>query len=235
MSFILVGVAAAAGIAKLGMALSGRKKRIAEQKAAKAEMEKYKREYKNLDTSNLNANVENQFTNQENAYEDLKVNTKQAEFEGQQMQQSQANLMSSMGGAAGGSGIAALAQAMSNQGQLQRQQAGASIGMQESQNQKLQAGEASKLQNQERQGEVYADAQRRAGAETARGLEWDKTSTLLGMSQQRTGAANQARSDAKAQQMSAVGDIGSAAIGGAVAGSKNLDAGKTFWGNEIED
>ena len=235
MSFILVGVAAAAGIAKLGMALSGRKKRIAEQKAAKAEMEKYKREYKNLDTSNLNANVENQFTNQENAYEDLKVNTKQAEFEGQQMQQSQANLMSSMGGAAGGSGIAALAQAMSNQGQLQRQQAGASIGMQESQNQRLQAGEASKLQNQERQGEVYADAQRRAGAETARGLEWDKTSTLLGMSQQRTGAANQARSDAKAQQMSAVGDIGSAAIGGAVAGSKNLDAGKTFWGNEIED
>jgi dsRNA-specific ribonuclease len=57
-------IAVAAGGAKLGMALSGRKKRKAEQKAAKAEMEKYKREYKNLDTSNLNANVENQFTNQ---------------------------------------------------------------------------------------------------------------------------------------------------------------------------
>ena len=211
-SIVAGGIAVASGGAKLGMALSGRKKRKAEQKAAKAEMEKYKREYKNLDTSNLNANVENQFTNQENTYEDLKVNTKQAEFEGQQMQQSQANLMSSMGGAAGGSGIAALAQAMSNQGQLQRQQAGASIGMQESQNQRLQAGEASKLQNQERQGEVYADAQRRAGAETARGLEWDKTSTLLGMSQQRTSEANKARAQAKAQQMSAVGDIGAAGM-----------------------
>ena len=94
-SIVAGGIAVASGGAKLGMALSGRKKRKAEQKAAKAEMEKYKREYKNLDTSNLNANVENQFTNQENAYEDLTVNTKQAEFEGQQMQQSQANIMSS--------------------------------------------------------------------------------------------------------------------------------------------
>ena len=34
MSFIIVGVAAASGLTKIGMALAGRKKRIAEQKAA---------------------------------------------------------------------------------------------------------------------------------------------------------------------------------------------------------
>ena len=185
MAFVAVAiiggsVAAAGGLAKLGMSLAGRKGRKAEQKAAKEAMAKRMREYEDLDTSNLNANVENKFQNQQNAYEDLTVNTQQAEFEGQQMQQSQANIMSSLSGAAGGSGIAALAQTMANQGQLLRL----------------------------------------SGAETARGLEYSKTSTLLGMSQQRVGAANQARADAKAQQMSAVGDIASAGAQLATAGMK---------------
>jgi len=213
-------VAAVGGLAKLGMSLAGRKERIAEQKKAKEAMAKRMGEYENLDTSNLNANVENKFQNQQNAYEDLTVNTQQAEFEGQQMQQSQANIMSSLSGAAGGSGIAALAQAMSNQGQLQRQQASASIGMQEQANQKLKASEASKLQYNENLGEERAEGLRLQGAETARGLEYSKTGTLLGMSQQRVGAANQARAQAKAQQMGAVGDIANAGLSVATAGIK---------------
>ena len=60
------GVAAAGGLAKLGMSLSGRRGRIAEQKAAKAEMEQYKEEYRNLDTSNIYANVQNQMRDLEN-------------------------------------------------------------------------------------------------------------------------------------------------------------------------
>ena len=70
------------------------------------------------------------------------------------------------------------------------------------------------------QGEQYADAQRRAGAETSRGLEYSKTGTLLGMSQQRVGAANQARAQAKAQQMGSIGDIASAGLSMATAGMK---------------
>ena len=118
------------------------------------------------------------------------------------------------------SGIAALAQAMANQGQLATQRASASIGMQEARIQQLRAGEASRLQTQERQGEVYAQGQRLQGAETARALEYSKTGTLLGMSQQRLGAANQARAQAKAQQMSAIGDIASAGsqLAGAMGG-----------------
>ena len=53
--------------------------------------------------------------------------------------------MADLRGAAGTSGIASLAQAMANQGQLQAQRASASIGMQESQIQRLQAAEASKI------------------------------------------------------------------------------------------
>ena len=214
MSFIIVGLAVgvAAGGAQLGMSLSGRGARRREQERAAEEMAQLKEQYKNLDTSNLAAGVVNQFTNMENAYEDMTVNQQQAQFEAQQGQQQRANIMQQMRGAAGGSGIAALAQTMANQGQLAIQRASASIGMQEAKIQQLQAGEASKLQMAERQGEVYAQSQRLSGAETARGLEYSKTGTLLGMSQQRLGAANQAIAEAKAQQMQAVGTIGSAGM-----------------------
>ena len=83
--------------------------------------------------------MKNQFEGMENAFEDLTVNTQQAEFEAQQNQQMQANIMSQMAGAAGGSGIAALAQSMANQGALQAQKASASIGQQESANMKAAA------------------------------------------------------------------------------------------------
>tara|TARA_R100000935_G_C2793924_1_gene147285 strand:+ start:68 stop:841 length:774 start_codon:yes stop_codon:yes gene_type:complete len=226
MAFIVVGIAAAAGVAKLGMALSGRKKRIQEQDDARAQMEERMGDYENLDTSNLKADVKNQFANMENTYEDLTVNQQQAQFEAQQGGQQRANIMQGLQGAAGGSGIAGLAQAMAQQGQLATQKASASIGMQESSNQRLQAGEASKIQMQGREGEQYAQTQRLQGAEAARGLEWSKTGTLLGMSQERLGAANQARAQAKAQQMSAVGDIGVAAgqMAGAIGpGAKKID------------
>ena len=212
------GVAAAGGLAKLGVSLAGRKGRIAEQRKAKAEMQKMKKEYENLDTSNLAAGVRNPFENLENTFEDLTVNQQQAQFQAQQFAQTQANIMDSLSGAAGGSGIAGLAQSLANQGLISAQKASASIGMQESQNQKLAAQQAAKIQQLEGQGEMMAEKMRQAGAETARGLEYQKTSTLFGMSQQRLAAANAARQQAKADQMSAIGDIASAGTQIATAG-----------------
>jgi len=191
MSFILVGVAVAAGATQVVMANQGRKGRIAEQKAAAAEMEANKKAYEQIDTSNTYANLENKF-------EDITVNQQQAQFEAQQNQQQQANLMNSMNAAAGGSGIAALAQAMANQGQLSAQKASASIGMQEAQNQKLVAQEASRNQQLEA-----------AGEQTSQQMKADKQATLLGMSQQRKGAADQAKEVAKQQAMAGVGTIAS--------------------------
>ena len=116
--------------------------------------------------------MENQFEGMENAFEDLAVNTQQAEFEMQQQQQQQANIMSSMAGAAGGSGIAALAQSMANAGALQAQKASASIGAQESANQ-MKAAEAeqninmataeegSKIQTMQAQEQSRLDTQER--------------------------------------------------------------------------
>jgi hypothetical protein len=127
-------------------------------------------------------------------------------------QQQQANIMQQMGGAAGASGIASLAQAMANQGLIQAQRAGASIGAQESQIGIRRAAEASRLQTLERRGEQIAETQRLQGAEDARGLEWKKTGTLFGMSQERLAGANEAIRMAKEQQLSAVGDIANVGI-----------------------
>jgi hypothetical protein len=236
MAFVAVAIvggslAAAGGLAKLGMSLAGREERIEEQNKAKEALKDRMKEYEDLDTSNLNAGVQNEFTNMENTYEDMTVNQQQAQFQAQQGQQQRANIMQGLRGAAGGSGVAGLAMAMAQQGQLATQQAGASIGMQEARIQQLQAGEASKLQGLERTGEQYADAQRRAGAEVSRGLEYSKTGTLLGMSQQRLGAANQARAQAKAQQLGAVGSIASTGMQMATAGMKAnamIESGDTY-------
>jgi|TARA_R110001592_G_scaffold45056_1_gene144311 hypothetical protein len=225
MAFVTVAIigasiAGAGGLAKLGVSLAGRRGRINEQAAAKNEMSKMKKEYENLDTSNLAAGVRNPFANLENTFEDMTVNQQQAQFQSQQFQQSQANIMDSLGGAAGGSGIAGLAQTLANQGILSAQKSSASIGMQEAQNQKMANQQAAKNQAMEGQGEMYAEKMRQAGAQEARGLEYQKTSTLFGMSQQRTAAANNARAQAKSDQMSAIGDIASAGASIATAGMK---------------
>ncbi len=157
-----------------------------ELKQANLELERMKTVYQNLDTSNP-------YLNMENTMEDLTINQKQADFERQTFQQSQANIMQGLQGAAGGSGIAALAQSLAQQGQLPSQKASASIGIQERQNQMAQAQMAGQIQEKERAGDVYS-----------RGLEWQKQGQLL----------NMARSDQQryAQQEMALRQQGQQAI-----------------------
>ena len=199
--------AVAGGIGGLIQGLVGRGKRRDAQRAAQTQYDDMLKQYQELDTSNLYADVENQYTNLENTYEDLTVNQQQAQFEKEMFQQQQANIMQGMSGAAGGSGIAALAQAMANQGQIAAQRAGASIGMQESRINMLRAQEASRLQMAERGGEVQAQAARLAGAEKARSLDYMQTSTQLGMAQQDLAAKNQAIAQADAALYGGVGQL----------------------------
>ena len=196
MSWIMVAVAATqatVATVKLVSSLVGRKKRRAEQAKAKLEQEKYKQQYMDLDTSNPYANMEN-------TMEDLTINQKQSELINQQGQQQRANIMQKLQGAAGGSGIAALAQTMANKGQLASQQAGADIGRQEAANQKAAAKQAAAI-----------DLQFRKGEARSQDLEFQKTATLYGMASGRKGAADKAIAQAKAQQMNAAGEVASSA------------------------
>ena len=180
------GVKALTSIAG-GIIGSGKRKK--EQRAAQAIYDKQLQRLEGMDTSNPYANLEN-------TYEDLTVNTQEADMLAQQQQQSLANTMGNLQGAAGGSGIAALAQSMANQQSQNLQQASASIGQQESRNQQLAAGQAAELQQAERKGEVMS-----------RQMEASKVSGMLGRAGQRLSAANQARQAATNSIMGGVGEI----------------------------
>ena len=150
-----------------------------------AKLEKQKEIYKNMV-------FKNPFENMENVYEDLTVNQMQAEFQSEQGDQQRANIMQGLRGAAGSSGIAGLAQAMANQGQLQTQRISASIGVQESQNRMAKAKGAGFIQNAERQGEQYVQQ-----------AKMDRQATLLGMQAGQAAGANLAFQQSQANQMNA--------------------------------
>jgi primosomal protein N'' len=182
-----------------GMIGSGKRKK--EQAEAQAEFNRNKARMEGADTSNLAKNMEN-------TMEDLTVNTQAAEFQAQQQAGGFANTMDKLSTAAGGSGIAALAQSLAGAQSQAAQSASADIGRQESQNQMAERQMAGQLQNQELQGE-YA----------SRAAEKDKVDTMLGMSQQRLGAANAARDAATQSILGGVGSlVGGAASAGAAGG-----------------
>jgi hypothetical protein len=150
-------MAAVGGLAQLGMGLYGMKRRRQERREADVEFSQAKAAYQNLDTTNP-------YLNMQNAYEDLTVNTQQADYLSQQQNQGLSNTLDAMKGAAGGSGIAALAQAMANQQSQNMQSASASIGQQEASNAAMAAQGAMSIQSAERAGEVWSRGQERQQA-----------------------------------------------------------------------
>lgn len=150
-------MAAVGGLAQLGMGLYGMKRRRQERREADVEFSQAKAAYQNLDTTNP-------YMNMQNAYEDLTVNTQQADYLSQQQNQGLSNTLDAMKGAAGGSGIAALAQAMANQQSQNMQSASASIGQQEASNAAMAAQGAMSIQSAERAGEVWSRGQERQQA-----------------------------------------------------------------------
>ena len=201
MSFAIVGtvavtaaaIKAGAGIAK-GIAGSIQAKKAArEQAKAQKELDKNKALYASLDTSNP-------YMNMENTMEDLTVNQQEAEFVKQQQEQQRANILDQMRGAAGGSGIAALAQTLANQGSLDAQKAAVSIGKQESANQMAAAKEEARLQGLEREGELIS-----------RQAEFGKVSSMMGMSADEVAAARAKREAATGMAMSGIDNVAGAA------------------------
>jgi len=185
------------GLTGIASGIIGSRKRKKEQRAAQAEMNKRKAQFEMLDTSNV-------YTNMQNTMEDLTVNQQAAQFQAEQEQQGLANIMGNLQGAAGGSGIAALAQSLAGQQSQNMRRASADIGRQEQANQMAERQQAANIQLYERKGELIS-----------RDAERDKVSTLLGMSQQRLAAANQARQDATNALVGGIGNV-VGGVGGAL-------------------
>lgn len=199
------------GAARFGASYIGGKKRLARREEAQGAYDQSMQQYFAQDTSNLYANLEN-------TMEDLTVNTQAADFAAQQQAQGLSNIMGSMNQAAGGSGIAALAQSLANQQAQSAQQASASIGQQEQRNQMAAAGQAGRLQSMER-----------AGAEQSRALkaqllgeEFQIDAGELTASEQAIQAAQAARTEAIGQFAGGVGQAGGLFLTG---GSEALQKG----------
>jgi len=193
--------------AQLLSGMFGSRRRKRQQREAKARYDEMKTAYEGLDTSNIYADVQNPYAGMENTMEDLRVNTQQADFMAQQSAQARANILDTFKGSAGGSGIASLAQSLANQQTQAAAQASASIGQQEAANQRAAAIQAGRLQQLERQGEFAAQSLRLKGADQARALEYQKTGTMFGMSQQRLVGANQAVAAGQRQLASGIGGL----------------------------
>ena len=203
----------ALGAAQTLMAYDWGGKRRKALNRARKQYEAQKRKYAGLETTVENpfVNLQNAYDNMENTFEDLTINQQQAEFERQTFQQQQRDTMENLRQAAGGSGIASLAQAMANQSATQAQRAAASIGQQEARNRmlaaqqaakidQLQAGEESKIQQLEAQGEFQANLR-------SMQMEQSKQATLLGMDAQSVAGAQQAVTAGKQQMMSGIGTM----------------------------
>lgn len=191
---LMAAAAGASGLVKVLGGVFGGGKRRRERRRAKKAYNTQKQAYESLDTSNL-------YLGQENMFEDLTVNQQEAEFVAEQQQQGLANILDSQSQAAGGSGIAALSQALANRQSMNLAQSAISIGKQERQNQLMAKQAAAQIQQSEIQGE-----------KESRALEYDKTETLLGMAGQRVAAANQAKQQATQSIMGGLGDIAGGAL-----------------------
>ena len=161
--------------------------------------------------------AENVFANMENPFEDLTVNQQAAQFQAQQTQQSQANILNALQG--GGQFNAGNIQALANQGAIAAQRASASIGQQEAENRRMAAQGASRVQMAEREGML----QQQRGVAMVQGMEFDRQATQLGMSMQMVGNAQDAIAANKAMWGNIIGSVASAFVGGGIGNSSTTN------------
>jgi hypothetical protein len=180
--------------------LSGGSERRSEQRAAQKDLHLQMEKWEDTKMKNPYAGVTNPYADMENVYEDQTVDLKAAEFAKEQSQQNSADILANMKGAAGGSGVAGLAQVLANQGAKQAQQASASIGQQEQANQARARGEAGRIQQLDREGEQKRDLLEREGDRMVEQFGFDKQNKMLDFAMGRKEAADTAIDNANAQR-----------------------------------
>ena len=196
------------GIIKgIGSLFGGRKRRREERRARK-QYNQQMSAFQNFQFDNAFENLTNPYENVENELEDLRVATQASEFAAQQQQQGLAQTLDALRGSGGGTGAAAIAQALAQQQSRNQQQIAARIEEQEIANERLAAQNAQQLSLTRAGADMSIQQAQAQGAMAVQDREFDRTSTLLGMAQQRYATAQQARAQATADLGGALGTVG---------------------------
>lgn len=182
----------AQGLAGIGTGIIGGGARRREQRQARAELADQRQAYEQFQFQDPTANMTNPF-------EDLTVNQQAAQFSAQQQQQALAGTLSGLQGAAGSSGIGALAQAIAQQQQQGFQAAAADIGRQEQQNQLMRA-----------RGQQQLEQSRSRGAQYVQEREFGRVEDLYSTAAARKVAADEAR---RAATEGLIGGVGNVVVG----------------------
>ena len=225
----------------------GRKKTVSKKPVQRAEnrfrerMKQYEQyqfqnlsEMPELDLSKYDLDLDKY--KQENIMEDMpgmEAYKESADYAAEQFQQSQANIMQAYKGAAGSSGVAGVAQAMSGQATKFAREQQMGLGERATEARRLSLQEKARLQAQERQLLLTQDVGRRdlmlAEDKTRRDFDYGKMTTLLGVEGEQVAGARQmyaSERQAAAQEYAAkmqmygamIGGVGSAMTGGFAAG-----------------
>ena len=184
----LAAIAAAPGVIKAVGSMFGSTGRKREERAATAELADRRQAYEQFQFQDPSRNLTNPF-------EDLTVNQQQSQFLAQQQQQGLAGTLGQLQGAAGSSGIAALAQSLAQQQATNLQASAANIGQQEMQNQLMRA-----------RGQQTLEQQRAAGAMEVQQFELGRTETLMDAAAQRKVRATAERTKARQDLVAGVGE-----------------------------
>jgi len=237
MSGIAAGIiAGGAALGKIIGASIGNRQRKNELRDAKIERNKQIKKFEKIQFSNpfagmgrpsaslqdpttnfqdFTSGMQNQFVGAQNfasqiqnTAEDLTVDTTAAEFMAQQQQQGLADTLGGLKGAAGGGGVAALAQSIAGQQSQNLQAARASIATQEQANRQLSAEQAGQIQQMTAQESAANQQRRMEGAASIQELQarsrTGQQEFVAGLAQQR--GLQGAQLDLRATQMEGQGE-----------------------------
>jgi len=231
---VSVGLGVIKGVTSIVGGMQEKKRLRKENEIAGEQYNAMRKDIKSLEITNPYKDLNTTF---ENTFEDMAVNQQQAQFQAQQGAQARANLLSNLRSAAGGSGIAGLAQVLANQQQVQGQQISANIGQQEAANQRASAQGAMRVQGMEQQAQTRIGY----GEQIRQGNENERQIDLLNLQAGRQQAQRDFRGAMQAQTQKIQGGVGNilgagfkgfAAGGGFTKGGFKMD---TFLGRDTVD
>ena len=162
--------------------------------------ERYQRQLSAV--QNFDFSLQNPYENMQNPFEDMTVNTRAAELQQEALGQQQADILQGLQGAAGGSGAAALATALSRQAAKSQAQIAADLGQQEQTIQMKKLSAEQEIQQKKLETDFAIEKREQD-------LTYQRLETMLGLTMEEKAARDRRRQQEEAERAALFGGIGS--------------------------